>query len=144
MTAPAACRLPDLSKAVVSSLNSTFSGTFTAVHSSNVVFKLPELATLRVNVWPASLDRSRIVRAGFSRMPTLNIAIQKRAADQDVMDTLTNLADDILDAMLGNRFLNGLFYCNAGSFSDELFDRFEKYEENVFQSVLVANFELFT
>lgn len=137
MTAP---RLPDLSQAVVTYLNTQFSGQFTATHNSNVVYKLPDLATIKVDVWPASLDRSQRVRAGWSRQPTLNIAIQKRASDQTAMDTLTNLVDDILDSILGQRFAT-VWYCNGGSFSNEIFDRFEKYEENVFQSVIVASFE---
>jgi len=140
MTTP---RVPDLSKAVVTYLNATFPGQFTAVHSCNVIYKLPELATLRVNVWPASLDRPRIVRSAFGRTAGLMIAIQKRADTQDIMDTLTNLADDILDSLLGRRFASDKWYCGAGSFTDEISDRFEKYEKDVFQSVISAQFEIF-
>ena len=139
MTAP---RLPDLSNAIVTSLNTTFSGTFTAVHSGNVVYKLPDLSTIRVNVWPAGLSRARAVRAVWSRTANVMIAIQKRASDQTAIDTLTNLADDVLDAVLGVRFDSNKWICTAGEFSDEVYDRFQRYEENVFQSLLTLTLEV--
>lgn len=137
MTAP---RLPDLSAAIVTALNSAFSGTFTAVHSGNVVYKLSDLSTIKVNVWPAGLSRARAVRAVWSRTAVVMIAIQKRATDQTAIDTLTNLADDVLDAMLGARF-DTTWVCTGGEFSDEVYDRLERYEENVFQSLLSITLE---
>lgn len=139
MTAP---RLPDLSAVIVTALNTTFSGTFTAVHSGNVVYKLSDLSTIKVNVWPAGLSRARAVRACWSRTGNVIIAIQKRATDQTAIDTLTNLADDVLDSCLGARFDSNKWICTAGEFTDEVYDRLERYEENVFQSLISLTLEV--
>lgn len=138
MTAP---RLPDLSAAIVTSLNTTFSGSFTATHGGNVVYPVASLSTIKVNVWPAGLARARAVRGNWSRTATIIIAIQKRATDQTAIDTLTNLADDVLDAMVGTRFDSGKWLCNAAEFSDDVHDRLERYENNVFQSIIMATLE---
>lgn len=138
MTAP---RLPDLSAAIVTALNAAFSASFTATHSGNIVYKLQDLSTIKVNVWPAGLSRARAVRAVWSRTANVMIAIQKRATDQAAIDTLTNLADDVLDSLLGQRF-DTKWVCTAGEFSDEVYDRFERYEENVFQSLIVLTLEV--
>ena len=136
-------RLSDLSKAIVAHLNSTFGEQgVAAVHNSNVVYTLPQLATLRVDCWPATLERPRINRLGRSRVMGVRIAIQKRVASQDESDTLTDLADSIVDSLLDtNRFMNGAVYCDDCSFTEvEVFDRFEAYQHNVFLSIISASF----
>lgn len=138
MTAP---YLPDLSQAIVTHLNAAFDSQFTAVHSGNVVYKLQDLSTIKVNVWPVGLSRARAVRAGWSRTATVMIAIQKRAPTQDAIDDLMNMADSVLNSVIGERF-DTKWICTAGEFTDEVYDRLERYEENVFQSLLSLTLEI--
>lgn len=137
--------LPDLSKAVATYLTSHFNPELTARHNSQVVYKIEDLTQLRVDVWPAGLALDHKTRAGMSRMMTLNIAVQQRAKDQEVVDLLTNLCDRILTYMVLKRFCEDTVYSSDGSFiGTDIFDRFVKYDENVYQSVMEINFQKIT
>lgn len=139
--------LPDLSKAVATYLTAEFNPTFTAHHNSQVVYPIDKLTELRVDVWPAGLTLTREggTRKGLSRFPTLNIAVQQRARDQEQVDSLVVLTEDILTYVLLKRFCDDAFYSSGGSFiGTDIFDRFVKYDENVFQSVMEVNFQKFT
>lgn len=135
-------RIPDLSKAIAAYLTRESEGRFFATHNSDVVYTMQELAELKVDVWPVSLERARITREDWSRLPSLNIAVQRRAPTQEEKDILTNLMDDILDSLLGRCFVDDKYYCAAGGFGgSEIMDRFEHYDKNVFVSVLTVNFQ---
>jgi len=135
-------RLPDLSKEVASTLTTQFGSYFTCKHNSNVVYPIDQLNTAQVDCWPAGLVLTQKTRAGLSGDYTLNIAIQQRAPNQETVDILTNLATDVLRYMILKRWLSSALYSSDGSFvGAEVFDRFVKYEENVFQSVIEVNFK---
>ena len=135
--------MPDLSKEVANYLTDRFGAYFTAKHNSNVVYpQISQLKELQCDVWPSGLALQQKTRAGLSRVWTINIALQQRAASQEVVDILTNLADDVLTDLLLKRWLNGSVYSSDGSFAGtDVFDRIVRYEENVFQSVMEINFQ---
>ena len=138
--------MPDLSKEVAARLTSQFRPSLTCRHNSNVIYTLPQLTDLRVDCWPQALQREKTNRMGPDRTVTMSIAIQQRAPDQERMDLLTNMADDMLDWLLkSGRWAGGAFLCLDGGFSGtDVFDRLRKYEENVFQAIMLVNFKNFT
>lgn len=139
-TAP---RLPELSKEIAAYLNTEFGSLgVSASHNSNVIYKLEQLTDLKVDCWPSAMERPKVVRIGHSKVMTINIAIQQRAKTQELMDELTDLTDDILGALLSRRFLENRVYSLEGGFAEtDIFDRFAKYEENVFLSVIAVTFQ---
>ena len=135
-------RLTDLSKEVARTITEQFGNYFTCQHKSNIVYPINELSTLQVDCFPAGLLLERRTRAGLTRVMTLNISMQQRAPTQEVVDNLTNLADDVLSWLVLKRWLDGAVYSSDGAFvGTEVFDRLVKYKENVFQSIFEVNFQ---
>lgn len=137
--------MPDLSKEVASRVTAQFKPALTCIHNSNVVYDLAQLKDLRVDCWPQAMELNKTTRAGPSRFPVISLAIQQRAADQEKMDLLTNLADDVLTWFADSgRWASGKLYCTGGAFSGtDVFDRLTKYEANVFQTIMLINFRNF-
>lgn len=141
-TASSRPSIVDLSKEVASRLTTEFSGSFTCRHNSSVIYPLESLKTLKVDCWPYALERRRAIRAGFGRFPSIAISMQQQAPRQEVMDILTDLADDVLHFMLhSGRWVSDSFYAQSGAFQGTvIFDQYSKYDANVFTTIMLINF----
>lgn len=137
----AAPRCAAVADALVTVINDLEIEGLIAVRNSAPYHSLEELKRLQCDVFPTQIRRPREIRKGCAKVISIDVVLQQQVRDQTRHDELTNMADDILFAVLHEsttgggprRLLSGTVLIQDGSLSaDEIFDGQAKYEDHRF------------
>lgn len=133
-------KIVQVADAVVALLNGgSFSMMLAAKRMYLPRFELAEMASLHVTVVPVSGDVERISRSKKVYSYVIDIAVQKRAVEQDDLDSLAALTEELADYILDNSLTYSNLHC-IGISVDPIYAPEHLEELGQFTSVISATY----